>query len=132
MILKSTFDSIMAEVIGKISSIDLEGCEISINEAMEMVEFLQNQLNALRTKLLEYVFANKQDEICFFKEMKPQILSQLLYFNKIYAIELKRPNGSNISQKNYYEQELNSLTEAVVTGKMITIPDFYVCLKTKN
>lgn len=100
----------MEEISEKVSSIDLEGCDISMSEAFEMVEFLQDKLNKLKIKLLECDFTNEQDEICFFKEMKPQILSQLLYFNKIYTIELKRPNGSNIIQKNYYEQELNSLT----------------------
>jgi hypothetical protein len=89
----------MEEISEKVSSIDLEGCDISMGEALEMIEFIQNQLNILRTKLLECNFESEQDEICFFKEMKPQILSQLLYFNKIYTIELKRPNGSNITQK---------------------------------
>jgi len=108
--LKNTFEQIMKEISEQISSIDLEGCDISIEEALHMVEFLQIQIHALKNRLLEFGFKNEQEEICFFKEMKPQVLSKLLYFNKIYTIELKRPNGSNLIQKNYYEQELNSLT----------------------
>lgn len=108
--MKNTFEQIMKEISEQISSIDLEGCDISIEEALHMVEFLQIQINALKNRLLEFGFKNEQEEICFFKEMKPQVLSKLLYFNKIYTIELKRPNGSNLIQKNYYEQELNSLT----------------------
>lgn len=108
--MKPTFDRIMDEISEKISSIDLERCDISMERALEIVEFAQNQLFTLRAKLLECDFQNRQEEICFFKEMKPQILSQLLYFNKIYTIELKCPNGSNIIQKNYYEHELDSLT----------------------
>lgn len=100
----------MKEISEQISSIDLEGCDISIEEALHMVEFLQVRIHALKNKLLEFGFENEQEEICFFKEMKPQVLSKLLYFNKIYTIELKRPNGSNLIQKNYYEHELNSLT----------------------
>jgi len=107
---KQTFDQIMKEISEQISSIDLEGCDISIEEALHMIEFLQNRLHTLRDKLLECGFENEEEEICFFKEIKPQILSQLLYFNKIYTIELKRPNGSNLIQKNYYEHELDSLT----------------------
>ena len=42
--------------------------------------------------------------------MKPQILSLLIYFNKIYSIELKRPNGSNEIQQEYYTKEQYSLT----------------------
>jgi len=109
-ILKPTFDKIMEDFSEKISSIDIEECDISTEEALEMVEFIQNLLNVLRIRLLECGFKNEQEEICFFKKMKPQILSKLLYFNKIYTIELKRPNGSNLIQKNYYEHELDSLT----------------------
>ena len=108
--MKTTFDQIMADISSEISTIDIDGCDISMEEAFRMIEFLQNRLHRLRDKLLECGVENQEEEICFFKEMKPQILSHLLYFNKIYTIELKRPNGSNISQKNYYEQELNSLT----------------------
>lgn len=108
--MKITFNLIMSEISNKITSIDLEGSNISIEEAYRMIEFIQNQMYVLKNKLLEQGFENDEYEICFFKEMKPQILSQLLYFNKIYTIELKRPNGSNIIQKNYYERELDSLT----------------------
>ncbi|HBB00103.1 MAG: hypothetical protein A2W86_00630 [Bacteroidetes bacterium GWD2_45_23] len=108
--MKNTFDQILEEITEQISSIDLEGCDISIEEALHMVEFLQIRIHALKNKLHESGFKNEQEEICFFKEMKPQVLSKLLYFNKIYTIELKRPNGSNLIQKNYYEHELNSLT----------------------
>ena len=110
IILKETFILIMKEISEQISSIDLEGCDISIEEALHMVEFLQVQIHILKNKLIEFGFKNELEEISFFKEMKPQVLSKLLYFNKIYTIELKRPNGSNLIQKNYYEHELNSLT----------------------
>jgi len=108
--LRKTFDQILEKISEKLSTIDLEGCDISIEKALNLVEFIQIQIQVLKNRLLEFGFKNEQEEICFFKEMKPQILSKLIYFNKIYTIELKRPNGSNLILKNYYEHELNSLT----------------------
>lgn len=108
--MKPTFDLIMEEISEQVTSIDLEGCDISMEDALHMVEFIQTRMLTIKTKILECGFDVEQDEICFFKELKPQILSQLLYFNKIYTIELKRPNGSNIIQRCYYEHELDSLT----------------------
>ena len=64
----------------------------------------------MREKFLACENLNLKEEIQFFKEMKPQILSRLLYFNKVYTIEIKCPNGSNVIYKSYYEKELNSLT----------------------
>jgi hypothetical protein len=75
-----------------------------------MVSFIRNHLLALRVFFLGKEPVEIQDEITFFKEMKPQILSLLVYFNKIYSIELKRPNGSNDIQKEYYSKEQYSLT----------------------
>lgn len=100
----------MKEISEQISSINLEGCDISIEEALHMLEFLQIQIHALKNRLLEFGFKNEQEGICSFKEMKPQILSKLLYFNKIYTIELKTTQWKQSYSKNYYEHELNSLT----------------------
>lgn len=100
----------MDDISVEISSIDLEGCDISMAEAFRMIEFIQSCMFILKNKIQECGFENDQTEICFFRELKPRILSYLLYFNKIYTIELKRPNGSNLIQKNYYECELDSLT----------------------
>ncbi len=100
----------MEDIAEQISSIDLEGCDIPTEDALRMVEFIQTRMQVIKNKMLECDFENEESEICFFKELKPQILSQLIYFNKIYTIELKCPNGSNIIQKSYYEHELDSLT----------------------
>lgn len=108
--MKEYFDHIMEQISIEIQAIDIEGCDISTDEAFHMVEFLQKALNNLREKFLECESLNIKDEVCFFKEMKPLILSKLLYFNKVYAIEIKCPNGSNIIHKNHYDKELDSLT----------------------
>lgn len=104
------FNQIIEQISVETSTIDIEGCDISMEDTFHMVEFIQDSVTTLRFKLLKYKFEDAKDEICFFKEMKPLILSRLLYFNKIYTIELKRQNESNISQKGYYEHELDSLT----------------------
>jgi hypothetical protein len=108
--MKAFFEKTMQSVQEEIQSIDMDGCHISIQEALKMVEFIKIRLLELRTVFLEQEQVEIQDEIKFFKEMKPQILSLLIYFNKIYSIELKRPNGSNEIQQEYYKKEQYSLT----------------------
>jgi hypothetical protein len=61
-----------------------------------------------RTVIIKNI--SKEDEIDFFKEIKPEILGFLLYFNKIHNVELKCPNGSNDTLGEYYQKELDSLT----------------------
>lgn len=103
---KQLSDAIQIEL----QTIDLDGCDISIEESVAMVEFLKKCLSNLRDFLLSMESVSVQDEITFFKEMKPEVLGLLLYFNKIHHIELKRPTGSNDTQREYYENELRSIT----------------------
>lgn len=88
----------------------MEDCDITIEESLAMVELLEKYLSELRHVFLSKESINIQEEIIFFKEMKPEILGLLLYFNKIHSIDLKQPTGSNDALKEYYEKELNSIT----------------------
>jgi hypothetical protein len=54
-------------------------------------------------------FNSIDDEICFFKKIKPSVYSKLIYFIKVFNIESKRPNGSDISQRKYFFNELNKI-----------------------
>ena len=55
MVVKIAFEQIIEEISEKVSSIDLEGYDISISEALEMVEFFQSKLCILRVKLTDYI-----------------------------------------------------------------------------
>jgi hypothetical protein len=108
--MKEYLNTLWQSIHSELHKIDMDDCDISIDEALKMAECLQTGLSDLRGKFLEYQFSTEDEEICFFKEVKPELLSYLLYFNQIYNIELKQPNGSDYIQKDYYEKELESLT----------------------
>jgi hypothetical protein len=97
---------IQAELI----QVDIERCDISIEESVKMLKFLKDCLSQLRDYFIVLESLSIQDEITFFKEIKPEVLGLLLYFNKIHNIELKCPIGSNETQSEYYDKELKSLT----------------------
>lgn len=98
------------EIHLELELIDMESCNISIEESVSMINFLNENLKEMRSHFLSLEFINTKDEICFFKEIKPEVLGLILYFNKIHTLELKCPNGSNDTLKEYYQNELNSLT----------------------
>ncbi len=103
---KQLFDTIQIEL----QVIDLDGCDISLDESVAMIEFLKKCLLDLRNILLAKESITIEEEITFFKEMKPEILGKLLYFHKVHNIELNRPTGSNGTQRTYYESKLSSIT----------------------
>lgn len=99
------FNKLYESIQSKLKNIDLDGCDISIEEAFSMVEFLKKCLSDLRNFFLSQESVSVQEEIMFFKEMKPEVLGLLLYFNKMHSIELKRPTGSNEITRPNCERE---------------------------
>ena len=94
--------------------------EVTIDAALHMVEFIRPLFENLRMFIHEYTFSNIDEEIHFFKLIKPNILSKLLYFNNIYVIELRKPSGGVDSTRNYYKEKL-----ALITDFFNTNLDFY-------
>ena len=83
---------------------------MGMGSALYIMRFIQPLYNELRKYILAYQFADETEEISFFKEYKPEVLSKYLYYNKIYVIESKYPTGSDIAQREYLYKELDSLT----------------------
>lgn len=66
-------------------------------------------LEKLKTQCLHHHFETKEAEIEFFKELKPQLVSQLIYYNEIYSIETTKPLGAVKTIKKHYTTYLNRL-----------------------
>ena len=101
------------EILAKIDAeIRLRNCDVdfAMDNALYMVRFIAPMYEQLREMIISYSFPSVEDEICFFKELKPEILSKYIYFNKVYHIELKCPDGSNNCIQEYLSAELDKLT----------------------
>lgn len=104
------FDGLMLKTKAEIQTI--ESCEGDILIICQKTLYhLQDVLAELKQFVLSYQFEDNAEEIRFFKEMKPQIVCYLIYYNSLYAIELKCPNGSEDVVKLYYSSELDRLTD---------------------
>ena len=107
--MKKTIDKILFQIENEIESKSINE-DISIDVALHMIEFIRPLFEELRTFIAKYEFQDKDEEILFFKNIKPVILSKLLYFNHIYVIELRKPSGGIDSIKVYYKERLASIT----------------------
>lgn len=94
----------------ELESVDLEKSNYNIVELYYLISNLEDLLDETRVYLFSLNTLTVEEEIFFFKEVKPTILGYLLFFNKIHTFELKCPNGSNETVHDYYQKELNSLT----------------------
>jgi len=90
----------------------LEKCEGDILQTIPpIIKLMEEMFKHLKTFISGYTFKNEEEEIHFFKEIKPQLFSKLIYYQKIYRIEAMRPNGSDAAQIKYIEKELDRLKD---------------------
>jgi hypothetical protein len=55
---------------------------------------VEHKLSALKRLILSYTFENKEEEIKFFKEIKPMFLGELIYYFEVFQLEKwKSPVG---------------------------------------
>lgn len=64
----------------------------------------------LKAFTLLYDFQDEEEEILFFKEIKPKLCFRLIYYRKVYNIEMNRPTGTDM-QKEYLREELNEINK---------------------
>ena len=80
---------------------------ILLSEAV--VELILVRIKQIKQYVLEKGFKDLDEEINFFKKIKPSIVSKLIYYNAIYKIESKKPYGGDKALKKYLENEVTKL-----------------------
>jgi hypothetical protein len=92
----------------KLKQIDSEYPDI-LKKSEQSIYCISSCLKQMKEYILQNKFPNQEDEILFFKEIKPSVYSKLIYFVKIFNLESKRPTGSDKSQKKYLQNEIAKL-----------------------
>lgn len=91
----------------------LETLELRTEDVLYIAEtgisHTEKCIKNLRKRVLNKGFESIQDEILFFKHIKPQIFSKLIYYVKLYNIESKRPRSSAKFQVKYLNNQINKL-----------------------
>ncbi|WP_439879740.1 RteC domain-containing protein [Pontibacter sp. MBLB2868] len=63
-------------------------------------------LQELKELVIHHTFPEEQEEIRFFRHVKPRFTSLLIYHSRLALIELKKPVGSLQDTRRYLENEL--------------------------
>lgn len=92
----------------QLSFIDLE-IDNQIEKCENAIDIILKSIDAVKKIISKSSFKSDLEEVLFFKETKPQFTSKLIYYNMVYKIEMKRPNGGNRILKKYYHNELLKL-----------------------
>ncbi len=92
----------------QLNFIDLE-IDDQIKKCEQAITIILKSIKVVKKMILKTNFKSSGEEIQFFKDIKPQFTSKLIYYNQIYKIERKKPSGGNRILKKYYNSELSKL-----------------------
>lgn len=81
-----------------------------LKKSLEASHVLAGAFDRLKAFILLYQFKDEREEITFFKEIKPKLCYRLIYYRKLYNIEMNRPAGID-KQKEYLSEELNEINK---------------------
>jgi hypothetical protein len=99
---------LLAETNSQLSLIEDETHD-SFRKSELSVELVLASIEKLKEFTVKYKFKSKSEEVKFFKQLKPQLFSKLIYHTKIINIEIKRPKGTDKTQRKYLLNELDNL-----------------------
>ena len=121
--MKHSLHTIILEIHNKEDKISSQSKRV-IDEAYEMTLYLQDLLFEVKKQIVERGFKNDEEEIKFFRTIKPQILGKLIYYNKVYRIETTCPVSNGKMYYSYFSNQLANLKRDYV--EHLCNSDFYI------
>lgn len=118
--------NLLTDLNEQLNFIDLE-IDNQLKRCEKAMEIIVNAMNTLKKNIQKFSFKSQEEEIKFFKEIKPQFLSKFIYYNAVYKIETKIPYGGFRVVKKYYSNELMKLKRYFDNNL-----DFYKYYRTGN
>lgn len=99
---------LLTDLNEQLNFIDLE-IDNEIKKCEKAIEISVKAKDNLKALILKTTFKTREEEIQFFKEIKPHFTSKIVYYNSVLNIEMKKPSGGLRVVKKYYNNELIKL-----------------------
>lgn len=102
------YQELISEFETKLERLESENEDV-LYKAESGIAHTEKCMKRLRKEVIQTGFLSAHDEIHFFKHIKPQIFSKLIYYVKLFNIESKRPRSSSKFQIEYLNNQINKL-----------------------
>ena len=122
----SRINQLLIDLKKRLLSLDNQTIDILLH-CEQGIQICIKAINELKVIVNNTDFASDEDEIYFFKVIKPDFFSKLIYYNSIYKFESKKPRGGDKVLKKYIQNELEKLKRYFVNNN-----DFYKYYRRKN
>ena len=98
-------------------SLELDKIDDSSDKILEQLELAivhcKNALEKMRELVFQEGFPDQKSEIYFFKKLKPEVYSKLLYYMEVFDIQSKLPNYGQQLLVQYYQKRMNKILDLI-------------------
>lgn len=102
MDIKSFGEELYQQMIRELGEVEKQSKDVLERES-HAIEVIRTHTYALKNFIHDYSFGSQAEEIEFFKNIKPMFVSQLLYHNELFEIEVTRPLEKEPIMQHYSE-----------------------------
>ena len=94
--------------------------------SLEIMHYIEKKLKEIYKWLKKHIFLSVQEEIYFFKELKPRMVSKLLFYKELLKLEASLP-PSKKNKKKHYQELLATIHQYVKSNK-----EFYEYYRSRS
>ncbi|MAO18942.1 RteC domain-containing protein [Muricauda ruestringensis] len=102
------YQKLLLDIEGQLEALESGNGDI-LYKAEKGIALVEKCIRKLQQQIVGQDFETQSDEIYFFKHVKPQIFSKLIYYIRLFSIESKRPRGKDVAQIKYLQQQIDKL-----------------------
>lgn len=106
--MKNTLNDILVQIKKYEKKVSDEATNL-IDESYKISTYLRELLFEIKNQISKVGFEDDSQEINFFKNIKPQILGKLIYYNKVFRTETSCPVNDGKMYYNFFSNELEEL-----------------------
>ncbi|MDF1697008.1 MAG: RteC domain-containing protein [Saprospiraceae bacterium] len=111
-------NTLMEELDKQISHVETFNLDI-ITKSQRLSLICKRAVDDLKFHIHSHGFKNTNEEIHFFKNLKPYFLSKLYYYDKVYKIEINIGISDSKAQIKYFKDELRKVNNFCQNKKEI-------------
>ncbi|MGB3180468.1 MAG: RteC domain-containing protein [Cyclobacteriaceae bacterium] len=104
--MKTYCDELYAKLKEELDAIDHQDLNV-LQYTEKAFRHCRNSLLTLRDKIVNYVFESFEEEVHFFKMLKPLFAAEMIYYEERFFLEFKNP----VNTKEAYETRLEQIFE---------------------
>jgi hypothetical protein len=101
--LKKKFEQKLSHICQNETSL-VKQTKYSITECLQTIDIL-------KTEVSKREFKSKEDEIYFFKHLKPQVCGKLIFYLQLFNIETRKPAGNEKQLRKYFNAHLKIIND---------------------